>query len=269
MLNDRVSSSSDSSPFFRSRISDGGSSDDEFIRKIAQVESGDDGLGDQNARSEPPDFVYEKRSATDDELSYSNRTSLKTELSLDFSESQSIDQSMSENVRVGAKETDVSVKSPPPESFLSNISSELSLTVMNSHSPSKSDYSTGISENDLDHSPSSKSDETASVSSAVPQTSPLPRSPVNVPPAKNPMLLTGCQWGKERTVEVHRVPNKSIGISIVGGKIDMFNLTTNSPISGIFIKNVLPDTPAGASGALKTGDRIIEVSISNYFRIIF
>ena len=34
-------------------------------------------------------------------------------------------------------------------------------------------------------------------------------------------------------------------------------------LSGIFIKNVLENSPAGKSGKLKTGDRIIEVSRCN------
>lgn len=40
----------------------------------------------------------------------------------------------------------------------------------------------------------------------------------------------------------------------------MFHLSPEKAIAGIFIKNVLPDSPAGKSGALKTGDRILSVS---------
>ncbi len=38
----------------------------------------------------------------------------------------------------------------------------------------------------------------------------------------------------------------------LGGKVDGGN-------SGVFIKNVLPDSPAGQTGQLSTGDRVLEV----------
>ncbi|XP_055924762.1 inaD-like protein isoform X2 [Argiope bruennichi] len=61
------------------------------------------------------------------------------------------------------------------------------------------------------------------------------------------------QWGPERTVELNRDPVKGLGISIISGKLDIMQ-------GGIFIKNVLPDSPAGWNGTLKRGDRILEVS---------
>ncbi|XP_078318993.1 multiple PDZ domain protein-like isoform X4 [Crassostrea virginica] len=71
---------------------------------------------------------------------------------------------------------------------------------------------------------------------------------------------TGNQtWGPARTVELEREQGKSLGISIVGGRVDMFNVQTEHIISGIFIKHVLEDSPAGRNGTLKTGDRILEV----------
>lgn len=68
------------------------------------------------------------------------------------------------------------------------------------------------------------------------------------------------QWGAPLVVTLVREPDHGLGISIVGGKVDMFNLSSGHTISGIFIKNVLPDSPAGRSGLLKRGDRILEVS---------
>ncbi|XP_052068702.1 multiple PDZ domain protein-like isoform X7 [Mytilus californianus] len=65
-------------------------------------------------------------------------------------------------------------------------------------------------------------------------------------------------WGPPRTVELYRQPDKSLGISIVGGRVDMFHVQDKA-ISGIFIKQVLEDSPAGKNGTLKTGDRILEV----------
>ncbi|XP_071445201.1 inactivation-no-after-potential D protein isoform X3 [Hetaerina americana] len=74
-------------------------------------------------------------------------------------------------------------------------------------------------------------------------------------------VLLAKHWGPERLVEVLREPNCSLGISIVGGKVDLYNAgpDSGSAISGIFIKNVIPQSPAGRTGELKTGDRILEV----------
>ncbi|ODM96114.1 Multiple PDZ domain protein [Orchesella cincta] len=74
-------------------------------------------------------------------------------------------------------------------------------------------------------------------------------------------LLLAKHWGPERLVQVHREPGKSLGISIVGGKVDLYNAgpDSGSAISGIFIKNVLLNSPAGRTGQLKTGDRILSV----------
>lgn len=66
-------------------------------------------------------------------------------------------------------------------------------------------------------------------------------------------LLLAKHWGPERLVQVHREPGKSLGISIVGGKVDLYNAgpDSGSAISGIFIKNVLLNSPAGRTGQLK------------------
>lgn len=67
-------------------------------------------------------------------------------------------------------------------------------------------------------------------------------------------------WGPERTVEISRVPNQGLGISIVGGKVDPPPGSGHTlPVTGIFIKNVLEGCPAGQSGQLCTGDRILQV----------
>uniref|UniRef100_A0AC35U5R2 Glutamate receptor-interacting protein 1 n=1 Tax=Rhabditophanes sp. KR3021 TaxID=114890 RepID=A0AC35U5R2_9BILA len=71
-------------------------------------------------------------------------------------------------------------------------------------------------------------------------------------------------WGPPRNVVLSRDPNKSFGISIVGGRIEVSqrgNLPgSGNTVSGIFIKSVLSDSPAGRSGALNMGDRVISVS---------
>uniref|UniRef100_G1RY01 PATJ crumbs cell polarity complex component n=1 Tax=Nomascus leucogenys TaxID=61853 RepID=G1RY01_NOMLE len=67
-------------------------------------------------------------------------------------------------------------------------------------------------------------------------------------------------WGPPRIVEILREPNVSLGISIVGGQTVIKRLKNGEELKGIFIKQVLEDSPAGKTNALKTGDKILEVS---------
>lgn len=64
-------------------------------------------------------------------------------------------------------------------------------------------------------------------------------------------------WGPARIVIVERVPGTGLGLSIVGGKVDS---KMGNPTSGIFIKNVLPESPAGKTKQLFTGDQIVEIN---------
>ena len=88
-------------------------------------------------------------------------------------------------------------------------------------------------------------------------------------------------WGPAREVEVHRGPSETgLGISIVGGTVGSkdgrdagegeHHLHSDTApedvgiggvevISGIFIKNVIPDSPAGRTGQLFTGDHVAQV----------
>ncbi|CAG9762109.1 unnamed protein product [Ceutorhynchus assimilis] len=68
-------------------------------------------------------------------------------------------------------------------------------------------------------------------------------------------------WGSTHVVKIYREPHKGLGISIVGGKVDVppSEKQTDSFL-GIFVKNVEPQSPAGKTGQFKTGDRILEVS---------
>ncbi|XP_011504694.1 PREDICTED: uncharacterized protein LOC105367624 [Ceratosolen solmsi marchali] len=79
---------------------------------------------------------------------------------------------------------------------------------------------------------------------------------------KDGNVVWAKHWGPERLVEIYREHQTSLGLSIVGGKIDLQESSSSSSsqnVSGIFIKNVLPNSPAGRAGGLQTGDRIIKV----------
>ncbi|EJW77900.1 hypothetical protein WUBG_11189 [Wuchereria bancrofti] len=71
-------------------------------------------------------------------------------------------------------------------------------------------------------------------------------------------------WGQTRTVVLHREPNQSFGISIVGGRVEVSHKSgqsgRTSTVSGIFIKSVLPNSPAGHSNMMNMGDRVISVN---------
>uniref|UniRef100_A0A673IUW1 InaD-like protein n=1 Tax=Sinocyclocheilus rhinocerous TaxID=307959 RepID=A0A673IUW1_9TELE len=66
-------------------------------------------------------------------------------------------------------------------------------------------------------------------------------------------------WGPPRRVEVLPNPEESLGISIVGGRTVIKRLKNGEELKGIFIKQVLPNSPSGRTGALKTGDKILQV----------
>ena len=84
-------------------------------------------------------------------------------------------------------------------------------------------------------------------------------------------------WGPVRTVPIHRkCPETALGISIVGGRIESISSSKQCRlvnddetgdigdkyehvITGIFIKSVIPDSPAGQTGELNRGDHLVEV----------
>lgn len=93
----------------------------------------------------------------------------------------------------------------------------------------------------------------------TPGTSPTTPMSAAIAVAHGRTVINAKAWGPERIVDLWREPNRSLGISIVGGKVDLFHMSSMNTITGIFIKNVLPDSPAGKNGTMKTGDRILEV----------
>ncbi|XP_039984387.1 inaD-like protein [Xiphias gladius] len=67
-------------------------------------------------------------------------------------------------------------------------------------------------------------------------------------------------WGRPRRVEVWAEEDQSLGLSIVGGRHIIKRLRNGEELKGIFIKQVLPNSPAAKTLCLKTGDKILEVS---------
>ncbi|XP_049585948.1 inaD-like protein isoform X3 [Syngnathus scovelli] len=67
-------------------------------------------------------------------------------------------------------------------------------------------------------------------------------------------------WEPPRRVEVCAKEGESLGLSIVGGHHVIKQLRNGEELKGIFIKQVLRGSPAHATRALKTGDKILQVS---------
>ncbi|KHJ41544.1 PDZ/DHR/GLGF domain protein [Trichuris suis] len=63
-------------------------------------------------------------------------------------------------------------------------------------------------------------------------------------------------------VFIHRSQDQYLGISIVGGKIEISRGESQSHviISGVFVKSILPNSPAGRCEEIRVGDRIINVN---------
>ncbi|XP_070689077.1 inaD-like protein [Pempheris klunzingeri] len=71
---------------------------------------------------------------------------------------------------------------------------------------------------------------------------------------------TFSHWGPPRRVEVWPEDGQSLGLSIVGGRHVIKRLRNGEELKGIFIKQVLTNSPAAKTQCLKTGDKILEVS---------
>ncbi|KRX93911.1 InaD-like protein, partial [Trichinella pseudospiralis] len=65
-----------------------------------------------------------------------------------------------------------------------------------------------------------------------------------------------------KIVEIHRNKDQYLGISIVGGKIEIMQGDNAKPfvISGVFVKSVLPNSAAEKCNQIKIGDRILSVN---------
>lgn len=64
-------------------------------------------------------------------------------------------------------------------------------------------------------------------------------------------------------MEVWPEEGQSLGLSIVGGRHIIKRLKNGEELKGIFIKQVLPNSPAAKTRCLKTGDKILEVGPSD------
>uniref|UniRef100_A0A3P9K867 PDZ domain-containing protein n=1 Tax=Oryzias latipes TaxID=8090 RepID=A0A3P9K867_ORYLA len=62
-------------------------------------------------------------------------------------------------------------------------------------------------------------------------------------------------------VEVWPEEGESLGLSIVGGRHVIKRLKNGEELKGIFIKQVIPGSPAAQTQRLKTGDKILEVGL--------
>ncbi|XP_052898237.1 inactivation-no-after-potential D protein [Anopheles moucheti] len=63
-------------------------------------------------------------------------------------------------------------------------------------------------------------------------------------------------WGPEKKVVIEKTEKSSFGFSIVGGKVNVGGDVT----SGLFIKSIIPNSPADKCAELKIGDRILAVN---------
>uniref|UniRef100_A0A182XWF8 PDZ domain-containing protein n=1 Tax=Anopheles stephensi TaxID=30069 RepID=A0A182XWF8_ANOST len=63
-------------------------------------------------------------------------------------------------------------------------------------------------------------------------------------------------WGPEKKVVIEKTEKSSFGFSIVGGKVNVGGDVT----SGLFIKSIIPESPADKCRELKIGDRILAVN---------
>lgn len=76
-------------------------------------------------------------------------------------------------------------------------------------------------------------------------------------PLRSSTFVCACR------VEVWPEGGQSLGLSIVGGRHTIKRLKNGEELKGIFIKQVLPGSPAALSGCLKTGDKILEVGYTH------
>ncbi|XP_064604764.1 multiple PDZ domain protein-like isoform X2 [Liolophura sinensis] len=168
-----------------------------------------------------------------------------------------------------------SQKKEPPVSSPSKTGFQTSSHVENSLvSPLTSEIQVNVNQTIVSgsSSPSSPLPPPPPANSPPPVVSSPPPPPVSSPPppaatsprqkslaADGSPAISEQTWGPARVIQLERDPGKSLGISIVGGRVDLFQAAQENTISGIFIKHVLEDSPAGKNGTLKTGDRILEV----------
>ncbi|KAF7989727.1 hypothetical protein HCN44_008401 [Aphidius gifuensis] len=69
---------------------------------------------------------------------------------------------------------------------------------------------------------------------------------------------TKMRWGPRRIVRIQRDSENNFGFSIISGMVDTSN-ANGSIKRGIFIKSVEQMSPAGMTGNLRIGDRIVEI----------
>ncbi|XGW07682.1 hypothetical protein V3C99_010664, partial [Haemonchus contortus] len=199
-------------------------------------------IGSPDRHGSPPYTVLRKSSQS----SRSSRVSQKDSDSKEYSPSSSRPRSESSN-KQGAEEPSTAVpeRSEEPEPTTAEASNV---------SPK------------VDRPPSGTDDERV-IGRAVIDTSMATKTPSIAAEGANQQakqISRSKFWGEARTVVLEREPNKSFGISIVGGRVEVSQKGglpgTGSTVLGIFIKSVLPNSPAGRSGMMNMGDRVISVN---------
>ncbi|CAK5079851.1 unnamed protein product [Meloidogyne enterolobii] len=158
-------------------------------------------------------------------------------------------------------------RSKPPEEQQQNL--EYMTTTPATTSNIEMNRSSSISRSDtLDNIPTT--------SNSLPTSPRLDESNNRESASREPSREPVNFWSEPRSVVLQRHPNETFGISIVGGRvevsqkgIEMATTSTlgsssspalSSTVSGIFIKSVIADSPAGRCGKLFMGDRLLKVN---------
>jgi multiple PDZ domain protein len=112
---------------------------------------------------------------------------------------------------------------------------------------------------DTGKEPSPVSDETEENVKSIPRAATFPWSDMQTVGQKTNEPISSTENSLTRTVVLKRASDKSLGVSIVGGRPGSSDAAV-PPLAGIFVKHVIEGTPAARSGDLQTGDQIIEVN---------
>ncbi|VDP77400.1 unnamed protein product [Echinostoma caproni] len=165
--------------------------------------------------------------------------------------------------RVGSRQSNRSLCSPPTSSRTADssslhafrIPSTASASISSSLSSSTEPFTVSKSTSQLlvdeeDHMSSTK-EVTVTTASGSPQRS---ESAVYAPQSVTPQFFAPRQTCPERTVVVHKTPEEPLGISVAGGRHSQRGDTP------IYVTNISPDCVLGREKLVKRGDVLLEVN---------